>query len=70
MPGMCLSPRYGGIGFDYRLAMGVPDFWVSTVQKRDEDWNIGRMWYELTTRRPQEKVIRLRGIARPGAGGR
>ena len=57
MPGMCLSPRYGGIGFDYRLAMGVPDFWVSTVQKRDEDWNIGRMWYELTTRRPQEKVI-------------
>jgi len=57
MPGMCINPRYGGIGFDYRLGMGVPDYWISTVQKRDEDWNIGRMWYELTTRRPQEKVI-------------
>ncbi|KAI4453961.1 4-alpha-glucan-branching enzyme [Holotrichia oblita] len=57
MPGMCIPIEYGGIGFDYRLAMGVPDYWVKTVQTRDEDWDLGKMWYELTTRRPKEKNI-------------
>jgi len=57
MPGMCIPIEYGGIGFDYRLAMGVPDFWINTLKSRDEDWNIDRMWHELTSRRPQEKNI-------------
>lgn len=58
MPGMCIPVKDGGIGFDYRLAMGVPDYWINTISKlRDEDWNIDKMWYELTTRRPQEKNI-------------
>ena len=55
MPGMCLPLRYGGIGFDYRLAMGVPDFWIKTV--KEDRWDLFDMWYQLTTRRPQEKVI-------------
>lgn len=57
MPGMCIPVKKGGLGFDYRLAMGVPDFWIHTVKQRDEDWDLGRLWYELTTRRPREKNI-------------
>lgn len=58
MPGMCLPVADGGIGFDYRLAMGVADFWIRMIQDTpDEQWDIGEMWYELTTRRPQEKNI-------------
>lgn len=57
MPGMCLSIKDGGIGFDYRLSMGMPDFWEKVLKKRDEDWDMGRMWYELSTYRPEEKRI-------------
>ena len=58
MPGMCLPIRYGGIGFDYRLGMGAPDFWVRMIRSNPpEKWNLYEMWHELTTRRPQEKVI-------------
>lgn len=58
MPGMCIPVKDGGIGFDYRLAMGVPDFWENTLKNyKDENWDMGKMWYELTTRRPEEKNI-------------
>lgn len=57
MPGMCLPIKYGGIGFDYRLSMGMPDFWEKTLSIRDEDWDMGKMWYELSTYRPEEKRI-------------
>ena len=58
MPGMCLPISYGGIGFDFRLSMGVPDIWIKTIKEyRDEDWDMGRLWYELTNRRPKEKNI-------------
>lgn len=58
MPGMCLPISMGGIGFDYRLGMGMPDFWIKTLQnKLDIEWDLGTLWHELTQRRPQEKVI-------------
>ena len=58
MPGMCLPIADGGIGFDYRLAMGTPDMWIKTVKEcRDEDWDMWRIWGELTGRRPMEKYI-------------
>lgn len=57
MPGMCLPVSIGGLGFDYRLGMGMPDFWIRILQKRDEEWDLGTLWHELTQRRPQEKVI-------------
>lgn len=57
MPGLCRPVSEGGFGFDARLAMGEPDFWIQTVKSRDEDWDISRMWHELTTRRPGESVI-------------
>ena len=57
MPGMCIPVVDGGIGFDYRLAMGMPDFWVKTLKERDEDWDVNKLWHELTTTRPNEKRI-------------
>ena len=57
MPGMCLPISKGGIGFDYRLAMGMPDFWEKTLLKKDEDWDLADLWYELSTHRPEEKRI-------------
>lgn len=58
MPGMCLPISYGGIGFDYRLAMGIPDLWIKLIKEvRDEDWNMWSLWCELTSRRPMEKYI-------------
>ncbi len=58
MPGMCLPISAGGIGFDYRLSMGVPDLWIKTLkEKSDWEWDIWQLWYELTTRRKGEKNI-------------
>ena len=58
MPGMCLPIKDGGIGFDYRLSMGLPDFYIKTIkEKQDGDWNMGKLYYELISRRPGEKCI-------------
>jgi 1,4-alpha-glucan branching enzyme len=58
MPGMCLPISDGGIGFDYRLAMGAPDMWIRLIkEQRDEFWNMWHIFGELTSRRPAEKYI-------------
>ena len=58
MPGLAAPLKEGGMGFDYRLAMGVPDFWIKILKEyRDEEWSPGGMWYELTNRRKDEKSI-------------
>ncbi len=58
MPGMCLPIEEGGIGFDYRLAMGTPDLWIRIIkERRDEDWSMWQIWCELTSRREGEKYI-------------
>ncbi len=58
MPGMCLPIEDGGIGFDFRLGMGLPDMWVRTARDlKDEDWNIGQMWGEMCLRRPGENTV-------------
>ena len=58
MPGMCLPIKDGGIGFDYRLSMGVPDLWIKTLKEySDDNWDMNKLWYELIGRRPQEKNI-------------
>lgn len=47
-----------GTGFDYRFAMGVPDFWIKILKEyRDEDWPLGQLWYELNSRRDDERTI-------------
>ncbi len=58
MPGMCLPISEGGIGFDYRLAMGTPDMWIRLLKScPDEYWDMWQIWGELTGRRPAEKYI-------------
>ena len=58
LPGMCLPVDFGGLGFDYRLSMGVPDLWVKIVKELpDEKWSMRQLWHELTSRRPREKNI-------------
>jgi len=57
-PGLGAPREDGGCGFDYRLAMGVPDCWFDLLENvRDEDWNIGYLWHELTNRRSDERTI-------------
>lgn len=58
MPGMCLPIKDGGIGFDYRLAMGEPDMWIRLLKNTpDEYWDLNHIYYELACRRPKEKII-------------
>ncbi|GHB29206.1 alpha amylase C-terminal domain-containing protein [Mongoliitalea lutea] len=58
MPGLCRPQDDGGIGFDYRLGMGIPDFWIKTLKhKPDEHWDMFEMWHELTNRPKGEKTI-------------
>lgn len=58
MPGLCLPISAGGIGFDYRLAMGIPDMWIKLLKEvPDEHWDMWKIWSELTGRRPKEPVI-------------
>ena len=58
MPGVAAPVEDCGIGFDYRMAMGEPDFWFRLAEKvRDDDWPMGGIFHELTNRRAEEKVV-------------
>jgi 1,4-alpha-glucan branching enzyme len=58
MPGIAAEIEKKGYGFDYRLSMGVPDFWIKLVKGTfDENWDMGSLMHELTQHRPEEKII-------------
>ncbi len=57
MPGMALPIEDGGVGFDYRLAMGLPDMWIKSVKIQDEFWDINKMWGDMCLRRPGEGTV-------------
>ena len=58
MPGLARPIEEGGLGFDYRLAMGIPDYWIRLLkEKKDEDWHIGEIYGMLCNRRAGEKHI-------------
>ncbi len=58
MPGLAAPDREGGMGFDYRLSMGIPDFWIKIIKELpDEKWNTGEIFQELIQKRSEEKTI-------------
>lgn len=58
MPALCLKLSLGGVGFDYRLAMAVPDMYIKLLkEKSDDQWDIGNIAFTLTNRRHGEKTI-------------
>ena len=58
MPGLAAPFKDGGYGFDYRMAMNVPDYWNKTIKEcRDEDWKPSSIFWEVTNRRADEKTI-------------
>jgi 1,4-alpha-glucan branching enzyme len=58
MPGLAAPIADGGIGFDYRLGMGIPDFWIKLLKEyKDEDWNIHELWNVMNNRLPGVKTV-------------
>ena len=58
MPGLAAKFKDGGYGFDYRLAMNIPDYWIRTIkEKKDEDWKPSSIFWEVKNRRTDEKTI-------------
>lgn len=58
MVGLCRPLPEGGLGFDYRLAMSIPDYWIKVLKhSRDEDWHMGELYNVLRNRRYKEKHI-------------
>ena len=58
MPALCLPLSLGGIGFDYRLAMAIPDMYIKWLkEKQDSEWEMGALSWTLTDRRHLEKTI-------------
>lgn len=57
MPGLAAAAEEGGIGFDYRMAMGVTDLWFKLFDLPDENWNMFTLYHELTNRRQDERSI-------------
>ena len=58
MPGLAAPFEDGGYGFDYRLAMNIPDYWIKVIKElRDEDWKPSSLLWETTNRRADEKTI-------------
>jgi 1,4-alpha-glucan branching enzyme len=57
MPALCLPLSLGGVGFDYRLAMAIPDMWIKILKEvKDDEWDIGNICHTLTNRRHGEKT--------------
>ncbi|MDR2628240.1 MAG: alpha amylase C-terminal domain-containing protein [Dysgonamonadaceae bacterium] len=58
MPGLAVPFDDGGYGFDYRMAMNIPDYWIKTLKEtKDEDWHPTSIWWETTNRRADEKTV-------------
>ena len=62
MPGLAAKYEDGGYGFDYRMAMNIPDYWIKTIkEKKDEDWHPSSIWWETTNRRADENAYLVLG---------
>tara|TARA_R110001583_G_scaffold185915_1_gene346283 strand:- start:5358 stop:7376 length:2019 start_codon:yes stop_codon:yes gene_type:complete len=57
-PGLAAPIKDGGLGFDYRLAMGIPDYWIKLIKDvKEEDWSVGDIFWALTNKRVEEKTV-------------
>jgi 1,4-alpha-glucan branching enzyme len=57
-PGLTVPLSDGGLGFDYRLAMGIPDYWIKLIKDvKEEEWSVGNIYWELSNKRAEEKTI-------------
>ena len=58
MAGLAAPLDCGGVGFDFRMAMGIADHWIKWIKERtDEQWSPGEIWYELTNKRADERTV-------------
>jgi len=58
MPGLAADEKDGGMGFDFRLAMGTPDYWIKLIKEvPDEQWPVDHIFNELSSHRADEKTI-------------
>lgn len=58
MPGLCRPIREGGIGFDYRLGMAIPDYWIKVLkEQKDEEWNLQDIWNLMSNRLPGVNTV-------------
>lgn len=58
MPGIARPVTEGGIGFDYRLGMAMPDFWIRVLKEKiDEAWDLEEMFQVMTNRLPDVKTV-------------
>ncbi|KAH7887555.1 glycoside hydrolase family 13 protein [Phlebopus sp. FC_14] len=58
MPLLCIPVSQGGVGFDYRLSMAIPDMWIKLLKhKSDDEWDMGNIVHTLTNRRHGEKSV-------------
>jgi len=58
MPTLCRPVSEGGIGFDYRLGMAIPDKWIELLKEQsDDEWNMGNLVHTLTNRRWMENTV-------------
>ena len=58
MPGLTSPIEAGGMGFDYRLGMGIPDYWIKLLKEVGDDyWNVYQMWHVLNDRLPMVKTV-------------
>ena len=58
LPGLASPISEQGIGFDYKLSMGIPDYWIKLLKEiPDEQWHVGDIYYELTNKRAEERTI-------------
>lgn len=58
MPGLAFPIEQGGVGFDFRMSMGIADYWGKTIKEiPDEDWNVGEMFFRMTDKRNEERTI-------------
>jgi hypothetical protein len=73
MPTLCRPVSEGGIGFDYRLSMAIPDMWIKLLkEKMDSEWDIGNIVFTLTNRRhmviPYRYLINGKALTLAGHG--